>query len=87
MNPFGSVGLGQALSRGLRRRTEETRALLAREMTASIENDYRLWQEAIGTHPADTAADQIIVRLRTRTGADRAVATTRPPIETAMLGD
>jgi hypothetical protein len=76
MNPFGPIGLGQALSRGLRRRNEEARAVLAREMTAKIENDYRLWQEAIGSHPADTGADEIIARLRTMPGAARGVANT-----------
>ena len=87
MNLFGPIGLGQALSRRLRRRTEEARAVLAREMTAKIENDYRLWQEAIGSHPADPAADRIIVRLRTMTGEGRVAAAARTSIETASLGD
>jgi short-subunit dehydrogenase len=71
MNGFTSIGLGQALSRGLRGRTETVRTLLAREMVSLIESDHRAWREAVGTHPADLSANKTIARLRLTMAAGR----------------
>lgn len=76
MNLSGLFSLGQVLSRRLRHRTDEARALLAREVTAKIENDYRLWQEAVGSHP-DPASERTIVRFSIMTGTACVAANAR----------
>jgi hypothetical protein len=83
MNAYASIGLGQSLVRGLRRRTEEVRTIMTREMVALIEGDYRTWRGAIGPHPADRSAHETITRLRATTGAARAIG--EQPLTALMI--
>ena len=71
MNGFASIGLGQALSRGFRRRTDAPRAMMARDMATFIQSNHRAWRDGVGDHSADASADHTIARLRAMTGAGR----------------
>ena len=74
MNGFASIGLGQALSRGFRPRTNMPRAMAARDMGPFIQSNHRAWRDVVGDHSADASADHTIARLRAMTGATSALA-------------
>lgn len=69
MNAFAPIGLGSAVSRGGRNRSEVARVLVAHEMVERIRSDRRGWLLEPGTHPADASALETITRLRTRNTA------------------